>query len=354
MAPATSRADTHADDERVGRFLVDRASRSAGTRGGPCPDDNDLAGFAEGRLPDAKRTAVLAHVADCDACTAVVSAVASEGDAAGSDRTSGRPGASVVSLDDARRRRTFRWVLIAAAAAAAGVVAVIGVRFGGHEAPASPDQQVASAADVLRGARPDLFEGFQALSAAELSSPGNADAARGGLVLHTPTGSTLGAKKTAKGMEAKPVFSWTAVPGAPSYAVTLYDASGRALWVRTTPSASLAMPPDVSPLVPGAAYAWSISADGPLGSVEGRRAFTVVSADESKRFDAALHEIAARAPESIRSLVAAQLAIRRGYLEEAERLIGDQRRAADSALARDTEQHVRRRLGRDVDVSAPR
>src|SRR5262245_25830597 len=64
-------------DDAVSEHLLRRLPRlpAAAT---PCPDDNALAAFSEGRLSEEAAAAVEAHVAQCERCRGDVALLASE------------------------------------------------------------------------------------------------------------------------------------------------------------------------------------------------------------------------------------------------------------------------------------
>ena len=309
-----------------------------------CPDDNELAALAEGRLPAARRDALFGHVADCRACGAVVAAVHAALDAEPAAAAGSPVAPPLPSLEAARARRgpSPRVLAVAAATLVAVGVGLFAASRRGADAPPVA-QQVASAFDALGAARADLFGGLTPLGADELSRGGES-ATRGGLVAFAPVGAVL---------ETRPAFSWQPVPGVSGYTVVVRDGAGAVVWTKRAPGAFLPYPPDVAPLAPGAAYTWSVEATAALGRVEGRRAFSTADADAVARWKETLREVKARVPETLRALVGAQVALRRGYVVEAERLAAEQRAVADGPLARDVERHVRRRLGHEPPPSPP-
>ena len=312
------RTDGHDDADLVLRRF------GGGGAATPCPDAAALAALAEGRLPPDERAAVEDHVAACDECRRAVAAVAAEA----------APAASSASPAGGARGRVL-WM--SAIGIAAAVLLAIG--WSGFRAPETPapstERELASAASDLVAARPELFEGFRPLDHAERSARGT-DVERGGLVLRRPVGTVLG---------DRPTFSWAAVAGAASYSVAVVGEDGRELWRRDARTATLAWPADAPPLARGSAYVGEVSTAGPLGRVEGRRAFRVASDAAGKALEDAKREIASRVRPALRPLVLAHYALRKGFLEEAEAAAKEYVAGGGDPVGAETWSLIERRLG---------
>src|SRR5262245_5758593 len=99
------------EGEHLLRSLTRDLTRESGSRAaGPCPDDEQIASFAEGRLDAGARARVASHVSACEACGGVVAALAES--------------AELDAPASSRMRR--RWPLRLAAAAAALLAIALG------------------------------------------------------------------------------------------------------------------------------------------------------------------------------------------------------------------------------------
>jgi hypothetical protein len=269
---------------------------------GPCPEASEVAGFAEGRLSDTEAERIAAHAAGCAACRTAIVAV--------SEATEGE---TVARAPPPRGRLRLLPAPLAIAVAATLLVAVgVGAFLlsrRDERPPASADERLVAAARDLAAAEPSLFRDFVPLTAAERAARDDGRE-RGGLRLLSPTDVVL---------SQRPTFRWGEVPGAESYQVTLQG--GDELWKRTAESGPfLSFPTDRPALAPGR-YTWTVATEGVLGGrTEGRRTFTVASRDEAEALARAQRTIADRAPEDVALLLAAHWALRRGFVEEAERL----------------------------------
>jgi anti-sigma factor RsiW len=320
---------TREDDALTGRLIGRFAPEGSG--GGPdCPGDNALAAFLEGHLQGRARTDLERHLAECTACGAVVAeALALRG-----------AGAESAPAEGARTspRRPSRVIL----ALAAVLVAMLGAAwwaFGRGEAGSNPeaDLTLTASAAALRTARPDLFAGFEVLSAAEFSATAPTRL-RGGLTVVRPAETLL---------ERRPSVEWTAAPGAVGYEVSVSVDGGAVVWHRMQSLLTSAAPPEDAPdLVPGTKYVARVESRGPLGRTEATRRFALATDKDRDLLAEALREIDRRAPPSQRAVLRAQFAVRRGFLLEAERHLGEALAAhPGDAAARETLRYVRRRLG---------
>lgn len=327
----------------------------------PCPDDNRLAGYAEGRLPAAARPALEAHLSRCEACRGLVAAFAdgSEGaeevggmgeeDAPIAHASSAGPSsdpAPIPSLAAARARAVRSWALAAAVALFA-----LGAGFAIRAwLPASPpavdgfDATLAAAAADLRAAEPTLLADLRPLTAAERAGA-VADTTRSGVRILEPAETVL---------SPRPPVSWEAVPGATLYVVTFSDArTGAAIASSRTQATRLGPWVGKELLVPGGAYLVEVAASGDLGSQKASRAFQVATADVARDFAAGVAVLERKSRPGQQALLAASLAVRKGLLLEAERILSTAaaRGPSDPASATpahdavlELRAHVRRRL----------
>lgn len=306
---------------------------------GACPDDNQLAGYAEGRLPAARRPALEAHLARCEVCRGLVAATA-EGAAAdavgggrqlrqelllegiregggtgeGGDAASTATAASAAplpSLEAARARRSRRWALAAAVALFALGAGLAFRAWNGDPTPAPFDVAVAASAEDLRALDPTLLAELRPLTPAERAG-GVADAARSGVRILEPAGTLLSP-------QAQVV--WEPVPGATLYVVTISDAKTGAAIGSMKTKGTLVATAGKALLVPGGAYLVEVVASGDLGTQKASRAFQVATPEVAREFAAAADLLERRAKPRDVAYLTASLAIRRGLLLEAEKVL---------------------------------
>ncbi len=315
--------------DRLAEFLA-RTRPAAGVPG-PCPDPGLLAGYAEGRLLPREVEAAESHLARCGECRSAV---------AGLIREAAVPAPAAVEPARPALRLLPRLWLLAIPVAAAVVFAFL--MNGTPRVSPARDTEVAlaDAARDLAAARPDLFGSFRPLSRAELRAPILGPKRGGSLALLRPAGRVL---------EVRPGFRWESMPAVERWTVTLLAADGTPLWSEETAGASFAWPAKAEPLRPGARYLWEVKGEGPLGPERSRRSFAVASAEERRAFEEGTRSIDEAAPEALRPLLRAHLALRAGLAEEAEA-------AAREALARSPEDLARETLARVLDElgEAPR
>jgi hypothetical protein len=124
---------------------------------GPCPTDEDLAAFLDGMLPEAERSRVIAHLADCRKCYRIFAESVHflEGtEATGEEEAIVQfPFAEPKEQKRERkdRRSAIRWWVTAAAAA----VLVVAVGYGGYRAFFAPPQMDTSKLVSMLPATPD-------------------------------------------------------------------------------------------------------------------------------------------------------------------------------------------------------
>jgi hypothetical protein len=89
------------------------------------------------------------------------------------------------------------------------------------------------------------------------------------------------------------------------------------VWAVESASGSIPYPGLVPSLERGRSYLCVVRGRGPLGQVEGRRSFRVITEQESQRFDEALLEIDKEVREDLRNLVKTYFAISNNRLDMA-------------------------------------
>jgi hypothetical protein len=318
------------DAERIlAGYLAGHAPRPP--RGEDCPPVDALVGLVEERLLPGERPGVEAHVAGCDACRSILAALAAEG--AGPERSGVR----------ALRPAVLGALAAAAVLLAAGLWALHAAR------PRSTAAALASARADLARSHPDLFGSFQLLGPGDRpASPVERERGPGTIVLLEPVGRVLA---------PAPRFRWRGVPGARAYELTLYAPDGTRLLAATVPApadegGTVGHDPggDAPAPPPGQRCLWKVSAATPRGDVDARARFEIAGDAEREQWARALRAIEARVPEPLRALLTAQVALRRGLLDEAERAA---RRygslAPDDAVGRETLLAVLAALGREGD-----
>ena len=257
---------------------------------GPCPDENALAAFAEGRLAATARESIERHASACPDCQEVL--------------------AGLASAPLLRTVPASRWAVRAILAAAALVL----IAFAVHRLVRPPRpvaERLEVAARQLAETESALFAGLP-LSDDELGrAPG--DGTRGAADVARPGGVLLASPSNIR---------WTARPVSSAWRCTLFDASGREVWQVETTSTDLPWPADSAPLAPGE-YVFEAVADAVAGTAEVRGRFAI--ADDAQRTRLAAAQRALRAigvPE--RDILLAQWALR----EDLHKIAVDAARAA--------------------------
>ncbi|MGH7149977.1 MAG: zf-HC2 domain-containing protein [Planctomycetota bacterium] len=333
------------EDDSVFEFLVRGFAPEGGTVGAEaCPGENLLAGLADGSLIPEERERLERHLLRCKRCASVAAflprmGLTGEGGRARTPipREAGR------REESAGAKPTWRGALRPWLAAAAVLVAVAGVAVGPHLLRAlryrpgahSEARLIASARSLAR-TRPDLFGDFVPLDRAErLAAPPTLRS--GGPALLYPAG---------KVREARPTFRWESGTGSGEYEVVLRKENGTEVWRRLSATASLAYPTDERGLAAGLRYVWEVAATGPGGEDRSQRVFEAASPEESAALGSCLGVIRGTVPEETRDLLAAHLALRRGFYSEAEEIARAYLASRpEDPIGRETLYQVLRRLG---------
>lgn len=284
------------DKERLVRNLLRKVDLARAGAAEPCPDENLLAGFAEGRLAPGERGPIAVHLEHCRACGAIVAELAESAVVAAGD---GAPRVLPVLS------RTF---LLAAAALLVVGVAIGGWRILASRGPRDTQSRLVASVRTLARDHADLFSDFTPLDSTDLLVP--PPTLRGGeeLTLIAPTAVIL---------EERPEFRWEPVEGATSYTVTL-QGDGTPLWRATSKEPRLAWPADQAPLERGTSRSWRLEVDEPSGSSVAHQRFTVATQQQYDRFDAQKRAIAEIGDAELRPLLLAHLALSADLLREAE------------------------------------
>jgi hypothetical protein len=295
-----------------------------GTPAGDCPADDLLLGLVQQRLPEGVSDRIRAHLADCETCREIAGLLADE-DAIAEDRplTSG-----------AASWRLRLPVLVLAAAACL----VVGLALARHlrdstDLDTDTDTRLVAAARELASSVPDYFSAFDVLDGQERRAAYEGDVQRGALALQMPRFAIL---------DVQPTFRWPAVAGASAYRVSLFDAQGGELWVRTVSTTELAYPADADALDWGTRYLWQVETEGAVGPVGGQAVFEVADAYTASHFRDACRRLWEKTDSDLAGVLEAHFAIRRGFFVHAwESLEGEDARRAVVAETRD---YVARRL----------
>lgn len=296
-----SRSDS-AREAVLRQILGEEGPLTVSAPSGACPDEDLLVGLAVGNLLKGERESLLGHVAACDVCCSLV-VEAFEASAA----------SPAVQERQVRRERPAGrrlWIqFLAPVAAAALLVLGILILLPG-EGVRSTDEVLVAEARELAAAAPDLFTTFRPLSHNERIDV-RAPVARGGLTLLAPVRSVL---------EGRPTFRWEPVPGAETYAFRLRSQEdGSVLFETSTAEATLPWPEGREALAPGSAWIWSITVRDAFGQDEGLLAFEVADADARKAMASRFEAIDRHAEPRVALLLEAHVALRAGFLGEAER-----------------------------------
>lgn len=302
----------------------------AGAASSPCPDENELVGWAEQRLDARRAEAVEAHLADCDACREVAfvwrETVAAKDETTPAEEQTG-------ALRFVPGGRLSRWVPFAVAAA---ILIAIGVRIAGREThvPTSGDSRLVAAARDLSRAHPDLLAGFAPVSASEREAVLD-DRPRAGISIVEPVGLLL---------DVPSKVSWTAPPDDTEVRLVVVDAQGETLGSVSSRGKSVEMPGRAR-MEAGGRYVLEVTGDGALGSSTLRRSFAVATNDARATWGKAAAAIRAEAPPELAEVLVAHAAARRGLLVEAFR-VAEARAAAnpDDAEASAIREYARKRL----------
>jgi hypothetical protein len=291
-----------------------------------------LAGLAERRLLPEERPAVERHVLACEECRSLVVTLVGEGAGAA-------PAGRVVRLPQLWKALSAAAILLSAAAT------VITIWSQNRD---TQERLVAAAASLARE-RPELFSGFRPLTPEERrNDPRERVRSGAALVLRGPIG---------KVRDTAPRFDWTPVAGVTGYQLALFDDRSR-LWQGPVAAPPFELPTGTPALQPGVVHLWKVTADGPTGDLEAKATFEIATNAEVAALDDAFREIESRAARRLRRLLQAQLALRLGFLELAERSARAYVEGwPEDAVGRETLYQAMARLGRpdaDEKREAPR
>ena len=146
--------------------------------------------------------------------------------------------------------------------------------------------------------------------------------------------------------EARPTFRWESRAGDRQVEVVLREEDGTVVWRSRSATGSLAYPADERNLSAGRRYVWEAAATGPGGEDRSRRVFEAASAEEGAALETCLEVIRGTVPEETRELLAAHLALRRGFYGEAEGIARAHLASRpEDPIGRETLYQVLRRLG---------
>jgi hypothetical protein len=195
------------------RALRETASLASRSETPECLDEETIVDFAEGRLPYARRPAVVAHLAGCARCRDALVG------------TSRLLADTTVVTAPATERRWSRWSVPIGIAAAAAILLVV----------RSQTVDRVDTSDQVRGGAAPV--------------PGDVDTTRAGPLPIQPRAS----------VERVDRLVWSSVPGALRYRVRLYDDQSAVRWSIETED-TLAVLPDSVRLSPQLTYFWKAEA----------------------------------------------------------------------------------------------
>ncbi len=174
-----------------------------------CPDDEILAALAAGETEAAARSEMLAHIADCARCRAVVASLA---------RAFADPAVAEARTSVTRRPR--HWTR--GVAVSAGAAAVLFIALFARSGDRTPESAVHRASEIPTGQTP---------------------------VPISPRGT----------VERPGGLHWARVTGADRYRVILYRSDGQVLYETELPDTGTPLPDSV-PLAAGHIYLWKVDA----------------------------------------------------------------------------------------------
>lgn len=271
--------------------LSELAARPA-AEAAPCPDELQLAGYAEERLLPGERDALETHLASCSRCRESVAALARENAAPADPEEAPRP-----AVERGRAPTLLRFAPLLAAAAAL----LLALGWWMARAPPRTTLTLAVAARELATADPVQFAGFLPLSPEELCAD-----PRPVLRASRPRG------LTPRGVvdEARPRIEWEPVRLAERYEVSIVDEGGALRLQWSGAQAGLDWPADAAPLPRDAACVVTVVASGPLGETRASASFRVAGEAESQAAAAAEATIGRVVDPPLRDLFAAHWLLR--------------------------------------------
>lgn len=225
--------------ERILTRFFRRSSTMRDRPGWRCPDDSELAAYADHRLAENEKARLEAHLADCGFCLGQVAFLVR---AQGAELPQDVPGPMLARARElassgttARSSRAWRWQALVATAACLVIVGLVTLRQP-QRPPAPPTRPKALAPASLppsAGAPP-----------AEIQTvpPRAARNAPTGLLPPVVISPRDGAVVSSTKLE----FRWKPVQGCIYYEVRLLDAEGSVVWEQRTESTSMNLPAEVS------------------------------------------------------------------------------------------------------------
>lgn len=237
------------DDKKLGRLLRAKKITVAG-RGWRCPDETQLAGYVDGRLPAADKNRLDGHLAECDYCLGQVAALFRLEGAAMPDSV---PPALLARARDLvpapappSARPVVRWGAIAAVTACIAVVTTVWIHRQENEtlAPAPPAIQ-----------SPAIPAPASPAAAPPATTPREVRTVK-------PAGPSLQLLAPREGLALPPEardFRWTRVPASLYYEVRVMSADGDLVWEGRAEGNQARLPENVQ-LVSGTKYFVSVRA----------------------------------------------------------------------------------------------
>jgi hypothetical protein len=326
--------DADALEEALERALAGELAAGSDAPAGSCPPAESLAARAEGRLLPELEPALERHLVTCASCREAAAFV-------GLAVQEAREVTSRAHASIARRLLLVATLLVAVASL---LFLLLRDRGGATDpaapppGPLEPEERLRAVVTAFSRERPDLFEGFTLIDDETLSAV-RPPVLRGGMPLVAPREVVL---------RGRPTFRWRAVPGAEEQRVRLLGADGEVRFERDVDGAGLEFPSEAQALPEGSEWMWTVSARTAEGPRKGSLAFRVATREEADRWRQALAVVEARVARDEALLIGVHLALRRGLVEEAERLLaGDADSVRGSPALQRLAAHVRARLGLD-------
>lgn len=300
------------DDAREHQLA--RAALRAATPG-PCPGDDAVVAWVEGRVAGAAGARMEAHLAACGTCRAEAEALA--------DVLRAEP---VTTTATGPR---YRWRQGAAVLLAASVLVALALAWPrsppGGEAPALDLASLQRAARDVAARMPEAWRDFTPLTDEELQ--GGMAVERGGLTGLRP-GGTIDT--------TRPTLRWH---GEGAARVRVLDEEGRVRLTLEASGAECPWPASAPALDRGLGYVLTVEVQRPDGAARGSRAFRVASAKDDETFAAAQDVLATVPTPALAALLRAHHALRAERHEAAR----EAAEAAEAAGAGEPARAVQRR-----------
>lgn len=292
------------DDERLPRLLARaRDGVPAGTEAEGM-DPNDLALLGAGSPTPDEREALLSRLAVAPADDAACVAALKRGAPSTGERSVRGTGIAAGAAPP-RVRPLLRMLVLSAAAAALLLAGLLSLRRDVGDVTVRDDGALVTAFAHLRARAPDALVGLEPLLGPERRGP-----ARSLRSLTVPIEAPLGALRTAPSG-----LRWRASAASGPWEVRVLSETGDEVLSTTAQGNALPWPTGLP--LPAGRYLLTVKGQVAGLRSEGRASFGVLTVAETEAHAAALRAVDTVTDAALRPVLRAQLAIRRGLLEEA-------------------------------------